>query len=242
MPTILHPAIQAEDLLLFLWLAVIQPLLATWFGNVLGDIQPWEIGSHPNLPLGFIFLLASLGAIAVLVTRAPGESGPINRGGSVISFAHLPMILSLGLFLLYAFDSLGIKNWEPLPCGLFAFFIATGMLWSRLPIVPYSVRRVLITPMVLLGAWLFTALSNAVFKGFSIQLLFNPPNIPGASDPRALVTTYLPLITLFVLVYYLAFVLAPRAVAGDGTSWRGWLVRFGVYLVGVLVNGATRIF
>lgn len=241
MPTILHPAIQAEDLFLFFWLAVIQPLLTIGFGKALGDIQPWEIGNQPNLLLGFIFLIASLGAIGVLVTRAPGEANS-EQSGNITSFAHLPMILSLGWFLLFAIDWLGIKEWEFMPCTLFAFFIAVGMLWSRLPVVPYVVRRVLITPMVLLGGWLFTAISNAVFQGLNVQVLFNPPNIPNTSDPRGLVMTYFTLTSLFVLVYYLSFILAPRAIAGDGTSWRGWLIRFGIYLVGVLANGATRIF
>jgi hypothetical protein len=87
------------------------------------------------LLLGFIFLLASLGAIGVLVTRAPGETDP-KRSGGVTSFAHLPMIVSLGLFLLFAIDSFGITDWEFMPFTLFAFFIAVGMLLSRLPIVP----------------------------------------------------------------------------------------------------------
>jgi hypothetical protein len=96
--------------------------------------------------------------------------------------------------------------------------------------------------MVLLGGWLFTSISNTVFQGVNLQLLLNPPNIPSTSDPRGAVMTYLALTSLFVLVYYLAFILAPRAIAGDGTSWRGWVIRFGIYLVGVLVNGAVRIF
>jgi hypothetical protein len=238
---IFHPAIQFEDLFLFFWLAVIQPALAIGFGKALGDLQPWDMGSQPNLLLGLIFGLASLGAIGVLVTRSPGETDP-DRSGGVTSFAHLPMIVSLGLFSLFAFDSLGVQNWQVLPCSLFAFFIAVGMLWSRLPVVPYIVRRVMITPMVILGVWMFTGVSDAVFRGVNLQLLLNPPDIPGVGDARGAVMNYLGLTTLFVLVYYLAFILSPRAIAGGGTSWRGWVIRFGIYLLGVLLNGATRIF
>jgi hypothetical protein len=108
--------------------------------------------------------------------------------------------------------------------------------------VPSVVRRGLIAPMVFLGGWFFTGISNMVFQGVTLQTLLNPPYLPNTPDPRGTVMTYLALTSLFVLVYYLAFILAPRTIAGGGTSWRGWVVRFALYLAGVLLNGATRLF
>lgn len=241
MSRFIHPAIQVEDLFLFLWLALIQPLLTFALGGAAGGTQITEIGNRPNLLLGLIFLLASLGAIGVLVTRSPGETDP-ERSGGVTSFAHLPMIVSLGLFLVFAIESFGLPGEEFALCSLFAFLFLVGMLWSRLPIVPAAVRRGLIAPMVFLGGWFFTGISNMVFQGVTLQTLLNPPDLPNTPDPRGAVMTYLALTSLFVLVYYLAFILAPRAIAGGATSWRGWIVRFALYLVGVLLNGATRLF
>ena len=53
---------------------------------------------------------------------------------------------------------------------------------------------------------------------------------------------YVALTALFVLGYYLVFILAPRSIAAGGTSRRGWIVRFALYLAGVLLNGATLLF
>jgi hypothetical protein len=189
MPKFLHPAIQAEDLFLLLWLGVVQPLLTFAFGAALGNMQPTEIGNRPNVLVGFVFLVASLGAIGVLLTRSPGDTDP-ERSTGVSSFAHLPMIVSLGLFLVFGIESLGLPGEDFAFCLLFAFFILVGTLWSRLPVVPSVVRRGLIAPMVFLGGWFFTGISNMVFQGVTLQTLLNPPDLPNIPDPRGTLMTY----------------------------------------------------
>lgn len=74
MPISLPRSLQWEDAFLFLWLGIVEPLLSKLFGSLLGDVQPWDLGSRPNVALGLLFLLASVGGLIVVATRPSGQS------------------------------------------------------------------------------------------------------------------------------------------------------------------------
>ncbi len=233
MPISLPRSLQWEDAFLFLWLGIVEPLLSKLFGSLLGDVQPWDLGSRPNVALGLLFLLASVGGLIVVATRPSGQSESNLDSGNVASFARLPMLVTLAYFLLYAFSAFGADVPLFLPCGLFAFYILVGMLFNRLPVVPVLARRVLITPMIILGTWNFSVLMRAFFKGFDLGVLLNRPEL---RDPNSSFTFILGLVFASVVFFYLVFILAPRQIAYPGGSWRDWLARFALYLLGILLN------
>ncbi len=233
MPISLPRSLQWEDAFLFAWFGIVEPLLYKLFGRLLGDVQPWDIGSHPNLALGLMFLLASLGGLIVVATRAPGQSQSDLDSGSVASFARLPMLVTLTYFLLYSFSAFGADLPLFLPCGLFAFFILVSMLFNRLPVVPILARRALITPLIILGTWNFSTLMHTFFQGFDLDTLLHTPAL---RDPKSSFTFVLGLVFASAIFFYLVFILAPRQIAYPGGSWRDWLARFALYMLGILLN------
>lgn len=232
-PTFLPRSYQWEDLALFFWLAFIEPLLYKLFGNLLGDVQPWDIGAHPNAALGAVFLLAVLGGLLVLVTRAPGQSQEVASTSGVSGFARLPMLVTITYFLLYGFSAFGAELPFSLLCGLIGVYFIAGMLFQRLPVVDIPLRRILISPMIVLGSWNFGALMRTFFKGFDAGAVLNSPAI---RDPNSSFTFTLGLLFAAVVLFYLVFILAPRQIAYPGGSWREWAERFALYILGVVLN------
>jgi hypothetical protein len=232
-PTLLPSSLQLEDLFLFVWFALVEPLLYKLFGGLLGDVQPWDIGAHPNAALGVLFLLAVVGGLIVVATRAPGPGGNELDSGSVYSFAHLPMLVTLGYFMMYGFSAFGGDLPFSLLCGLFVFYLAVGMVSNRLPVVPIPARRVLITPMIILGSWNFSTLMRAFFKGFDLGALLNTPAL---RDPNSSFTFTLGLLFAAVVFFYLVFIFAPRQIAYPGGSGGDWVARFAVYIMALVLN------
>ena len=232
-PTWLPRSMQWEDLFLFLWFALVEPLLYKLFGSLLGDVQPWDIGSHPNAALGVLFLLAVLGGLIVVATRAPGQQGDGPGSSGAFDFARLPMLVTLGYFMMYGFSSFGGELPFSLLCGLFAFYLVVGMIFNRLPVVPIPARRVLITPMIILGSWNFSTLMRAFFKGVDLGAVLNSPAL---RDPNSSFGFVLGLLFASVVFFYLVFIFAPRQIAYPGDSLRDWLARFALYLLGVVLN------
>lgn len=234
MPISLPQSLQWEDLFLFVWLGLAEPFLYKLFGNLLGDVQPWDVTSAHSAVLGVIFLLASLGGLIVIATRAPGQNNPEkDPTNSVSSFAHLPMIVTLGYSLLYGLGSFNSSLLDAMPCTLFAFFIVVGLLFNHLPVLPIIYRRVLITPLIVLGTWNFSALIRTVFKGFDLPTLLNTPAL---RDPNSTFTFEVGLLFASLVFFYLVFILAPRQIAYPGGSWRSWVTRFAIYLLAILLN------
>jgi hypothetical protein len=233
MPTFLPRSFQLEDLFLFLWLSLVEPLLSKLFGSLLGGVQPWDIGSHPNPVLGVVFLLTVIGGLIVIATRAPGQQsdGPASSG--VSGFARLPMLVTLTYFLIYGFGSFGQDLPFVLLCGLIGVYFVVGMLFNRLPVLSVPARRVLISPMIVLGTWNFSSLIRAFFKGFDLGTLLNTPAL---RNPNSSFAFTLELLFAAIVLFYLIFILAPRQIAYPGGSWRPWIERFVLYILGVVFN------
>ena len=62
-------------------------------------------------------------------------------------------------------------------------------------------------------------------------------NAPGSGgDSQGLLGLELTLLFFGVLIFYLVFMFAPRAVAGNSGSWRSWALRFAIYFIGAVLN------
>lgn len=235
---------QPEDFILFVWVALIEPLIARGLSLLLGDITPFTIGSVHNPLLGLIFFAAGIGGAVVVATRAPGQRDPEKSGNGVVAFARLPMLVTLGYMFMTGTSALDIfQNTDSglllIVCLPFALFAVSFMLFDRLPRVDVAVRRILIAPMILLGTWNFSGLVHGFFgdtgvRGFlsaqGVQILQNP------NGARAFATG---LLFAAVVLFYLIFIFAPRQIAFPNGTARDWFIRFGLFAVGLIFNAGV---
>lgn len=226
-------SLQWEDLFLFVWLGLVEPLLYKLFGNLLGNVQPWNVGEHPNGALGLLFALAAVGGLIVIATRAPGQNDRQPFSDGVSGFARLPMLVMLMYLVLYGFSSVGAIVPDVIPCMLVVFFFAASMLFSRLPVLDIPIRRVLVTPMIILGTWNFSEIVRLFFQGANLPGVLSSPAL---RDPNSSLGYIVGLLSAAVVVFYMVFILAPRQIAYPGGSWRDWIVRFLVYMLGIILN------
>lgn len=226
-------ALQFEDTLLFAWLVLVTPLLQFVFGGALRGLNLGNLNRGiPNaLVLGVVFVLSSLLAIVCTLTRAPDErqvQGLVT--GSPFGYAHLPMLAATSILLFLGLDLLGLGDAAMgAICAFFALFVVVGVLYSRMPVIDYSLRRVLMTPFSILTATLFVSTINPMFANLDANAIFQ---IVQSDFGRFEFGLFL----AAILVYYLMFVFAPRQIAGSGGGWLQWAMRFALYLVGLILN------
>ncbi len=238
--TWLPSALQFEDALLFVWLVLVTPLLQVVLGGALRDLNLGNIDRGlPNATgLGLLFLASTLLAIVCMLTRAPGEgqrqgsqaSGDGLITGTPFGYAHLPMLAGTGIMLFLGLDLLGFGDAAMgLLCLLFGSFVVIGVIYKRMPVIDYALRRILMTP--------FTILSTSIFVS-SINPIFANVNANGIAQivQSDLGRFEFGLLLAGVLVYYLMFVFAPRQIAGSGGGWLQWGARFALYLIGLILN------
>jgi hypothetical protein len=231
---------QIEDALLFVWLVLVTPLLQFVLGGALrgldlGNLDP----SMPNaLWLGIVFVISTLLAIVCTLTRAPGEKQAQELiTGTPFGYAHLPMLAATGIVLFLGLDLLGLGDVAMGGfCVLFAAFVVIGVIYSRMQIIDYSARRILMTPFTIATTTLFVSTINPIFTGLNlggvVQIVQSDL---GRFEFGVLLAG--------VLVYYLMFVFAPRQIAGSGGGWMQWGARFVLYLVGMVLNiGLFQVF
>lgn len=232
---------QLEDLILFVWVAIIEPLLARALAQVLGDLTPWTLGSIHNPLVGLIFLAAGIGGAIVVATRAPGQIDPERSGNSVVAYARLPMLVTLSYMFLYGTSAFGIfDNGDNglllVVCAPIALFAVSWMLFDRLPQVDIVIRRILIAPMILLGTWNFSGLVHGIFGGTDWREFLGTQGIQILQNPNGALAFVTGLVTASVVLFYLIFIFAPRQIAFPNGSARDWFVRFGLFVVGLVFN------
>ncbi len=226
-------ALQFEDLLLFVWLVMVTPLLQAFLAGAMRGLNLGNLDqSLPNaLGLGILFLGSTLLAIVCTLTRAPED----KRAGTLITgtpfgYAHLPMLAATGIMLFLGLDLLGLGDAAVgAMCLWFGLFGVASMAYSRMPVLDYTVRRILMTPFIILATTLFVSSINPIFANVN------------ANGVLQIIQTDLGrfefgLLLAGVLVYYLMFVFAPRQIAGQGGGWLQWGLRFLLYLVGMILN------
>lgn len=226
-------SLEFEDILLFVWLAFVTPLLRAALGGAMRGLNMGNIDRGlPNaLWLGVVFIGSTLPAIACTITRAPGERqvrGIVSD--STFGYAHLTMLAATGIFLFLGMDLVGWGNAAMGAfCLLFGLFAAAWMLYSRMPVIDYSIRRILMTPFSILTSTLFVSTINPMFANVNAQGLLQFLQTDLGRFESGLVLAA-------VLVYYLMFVFAPRQIAGSGGGWLQWGARFALYIAGLLLN------
>ncbi len=225
--------LQIEDGLLFVWLVLVTPFLQFALGGALRGLNLGNLDSNsPNaLWLGILFLLSASLAIICTITRAPDEkqvTGIVS--GTPFGYAHLPMLAGTGIILFIGLDLLGFGDAAMgLLCGWFVLFGVAYMVYNRMPVIDYAIRRILMTPFTILTTTLFVSSINPIFANSNATgILQIVQTETGRFEFGLLIAG--------VLVYYLMFVFAPRQIAGAGAGWLQWAVRFALYLVGLILN------
>lgn len=234
---------QLEDFILFVWVALVEPLLARGLSLLLGDVTPFTIGSVRNPLLGLIFITAGIGGGLVIATRAPGQRDPEKTGNAVVAFARLPMLVTLAYMFMFGTSALGIfENNDNaillIVCLPFALLAVSWMLFDRLPQVDVAVRRILIAPMILLGTWNFSGLMHGFFGDTGVRGFLSAQGLQILQNPNGSLAFAAGLLSASVVLFYLIFIFAPRQIAFPNGSARDWFIRFGLFAVGLVFNAS----
>jgi hypothetical protein len=231
-------SIQFEDTLLFLWLWIVEPFLQGLLGTSLKGLNYTDL--KPGIPhdkiFGLLFVIAGVCACVSLATRTRGaDDERENILGTLQGYAHFPLLAGLALVFILGLGLLG----SPLPDAtfpltfLFILVVILGHKW--LPQVDGLYRRLLMTPMILVSTWIFTATVDTIFSGLDLRTLLRSFGTAGFDAVSSAFWTT----TLASLVFYLMFIFAPRQVTSSGGSLRDWLARFLLYMLGLLLNFGT---
>jgi len=219
-------ALRLEDLVLIVWVGL-QPLVLRVLGY--GPSQTNSGGldlmdAHDPL-LGLVELVAVGGALICLAKRPAMSSGAAGRGAP--DFAALGPLTG-GLLLATVIGTQNLFGMAEAGFGVaFAAVVVAFLLSSATPPVAIPVRRVLVTPYVLVSASLFNGLIGQVGGVFDLHSLVGQDMGQLAHVLPQLLVVMVP----FAAVYYLMLVYAPRQLAVADGGPVTWLVRFAVFLV-----------
>ncbi len=212
--------IRPEDWLLVAWIAIVSPLLGHGQGSQPGP-GPFDGGQ----PLEGIFrLVAVLGALACIVTR--NADGPANAPGVLERASVGPLTGGLLLVGISGASGLGLTGnagYAPLIVAV----VVTVVVRIRWPALPTTVRRALVTPLVLAAGGIFWTIVDSVSNGGSWFGL-----VSGASAGQDLgsIAFVVSALVAFAAVFYAMLVYAPRQVAEAEGGVGEWLARFGLFL------------
>ncbi len=251
-------AIQLEDVLLFLWFALGEPLFERLLGGLLPEDLAAAIERGGQPVLGLALLVAGGCAVVCLATRDVAEETVIGDIGepegpeeadvrevwerpedsdapagrhwlTPSTYARLPMLVVLAMLADRGFEQFGSEAGGRLFPWIVVFVGATLLVQPWLPVLPYLVRRLLMAPTVVLGALLFTDTMESLFGGASLAPLAQG----GSAHDVAAAQFGATIVVVTSLLYYVLFVFAPRQVAGGG-SWWFWLLRYALFLSALL--------
>lgn len=216
--------LRVEDLLLFGWLGLVQPLAFSGDGSGFS-----QLSQDGGTGAGLAYLAAAAGGLLCLGTRSLGETVvPIGTLASPQSYAALPFIGALAFFAVMGLERVGIADAEAALLPVAALITGCLLLRERTPLLAPRRRRALVTPFILLAAGIFNGSMAGVLGGVDAGEVFSSGLGGGAG--LFLVAVLVPV----SLVYYLAFVFAPRQVAEREGSWPAWALRYGLYLAGAV--------
>jgi hypothetical protein len=193
--------------------------------SVLGD-------SHSSAG-GLVALLAVLGAIAAVVTRIPGEARvePRRPGADAQRLWMIgPFIGAVGFISVNSLGRLGLPGVDLLVAAALIAVVASVFLTHRLPVVPRTLRRLLVAPFVLLSGAFFQSLLVDVVDGLGGE---SGPIAGLRADPVLLVYILL-LVVIAAGIFYMMLVFVPRELADPGGSTGAWAVRFVLFVASLL--------
>jgi len=211
-----------EDWLLAGWVALATPALF----RVQGGAGPFDSGAPLD---GTLRLLAVLGALICLAARRPKtETGDL--GASLLQRgAAGPLCGGLLLVGISGFTALEVPSGLALALVL---AVAVAMVAVHLagPPFPVVARRALVTPFVMVAGGLFWSLIAAVIGepgGTTAEAV--------VADPQAALAGVAFLLA-FSAVYYAMLVYAPRQVAERDGGVVTWLLRYALFVAGVVAG------
>jgi len=215
--------------MLLVWLALVEPLAQRWLAGAVGGDDVTRLAGE-NAGAGVLLLAAVFCALAAVVTRSPGEAPASLDALSPALYARFPLMAGLGMVAIEATEQLGWAGDDYFFWLIAAITVGSALLYPYLPAMRRFYRRLLMTPITLLGAGSFNALAAMIVGDTGADGFM--ANLRGPTGPLFI------LLLFVLLVQYLLFVFAPREVAdGGGSVWQ-WLLRFLLYLAGLLTGRA----
>jgi hypothetical protein len=224
----LWQSLRIEDALLFGWLVLAQPLIAS-----LGSDGPFTDLSPEDDPLvGLVYLAAAAGAVVALATRSPGESQfDFESPNSPRSYALWPFMAALALIASIGAENTGIASAEVAFLPVAAVTVVSYVFYNKLPTLAPNKRRALMAPCVLVCAGIFNGTMADIFDSVDVGDLFSA----AGGDVQALFGVFA-LLVLFSLPFYMMFVFAPRQITESEGTWPAWAARYGLFLVGAIAG------
>lgn len=217
--------VRIEDVLLVGWL-ILQPLL-------LPGPSASSVHDHPDLFFGLADLVALLGMAACIGARSrPGVLSGLVADGTVL-YAVGPLFGAFAFTVDDTNTNLGLgPNLALLPlvlaiAAVVAARLFVGPLWA-------GQRRALVTPFVIVTSRFFGTVLSGIVGIFDLRQVAASPPSPGGLSPWFV----LAIAIVGAAVFYVMLVFAPRQIAEREGTPRTWLVRFAVF-VGGLVIGQT---
>ncbi|MHB8959424.1 MAG: hypothetical protein ACYDAN_07335 [Candidatus Limnocylindrales bacterium] len=210
---------RAEDWALAGWVAIAAPLLTAAQGTS-GELLP------ANRPLdGVLGLAAIAGAVACLAVRRPVRD--TAGAGFLTSAAVGPFSGGLLLVIASTATALDISSGVGL-AGVGILVVLAVALRLRAGPAPASVRRLLMTPFVLVTGTLFWRLVHAITAGGVLDQL-RGLSLSGLQANLGMVG----FLVAASAVYYAMLVAAPRQVAEREGGIVAWAVRYLLFAAGV---------
>jgi hypothetical protein len=205
------------------WVAIASPLLF----RAGGDKGPFDAGQ----PLeGVLRLAAVLGVLACLAIRQktdaanPQQASLLNRG--VVG----PFVGGLLLVTISGFTALGL----PTP-AVYATLLAAavGTIAIRIAVPPVSalVRRVLVSPFVMIAGGLYWSFVESIVGTPGVATLRRSPLADLHSTELALF-----FLVAFSAVYYAMLIYAPRQIAEREGGVVEWMLRYAAFAVSIVLG------
>lgn len=213
--------------------AVVVIVVVTPFVDAIYRLLP-VLGDRTDFLGGLISFLAAVGAVVALLTRVAGESRLDHRPGERATEGAWmigPFVLAVAFVCGDSLDRMGLPGGDLLIGVAFVAVVLSVLFANRLPAVSRNLRRLLMTPFVLLSAAFFVELASGVarsFGGGTVDALLALNNL-------MLLVQLLILLALAAVPFYLALIFVPRELADPGGDVRSWAIRFVVFYVSLVV-------
>lgn len=216
--------LRREDVALFVWLVVVQPLL---FAPAASGVQ------GPDPLRGLIDVAGLIGfAICIGARSAAGVGSGLFSGGNV-GAAIGPLFGAVAFAIDDTTTSLGVDG-DLVAIFLVALIVLAVGARLRLPPLGADVRRALVTPFVLAASGFFSTFLAGITGAFDIRSM-----VADVTGPDAGLGLFgIGIAIAGVAIFYVMLVFAPRQVAEKEGSPLTWTVRYLVFLAS-LILGAT---
>jgi hypothetical protein len=205
------------------WVALASPLVFR-FG---GEKSPFD----PGQPIeGLIRLAAVLGVLVCLAARQKPDAAGAPQRSLLNRGAVGPLVGALLLVTISGFSALGAPS-AVVYAALLASAVAVIAIRLALPPLSILVRRVLVSPFVMVAGGLYwTFIESVVGTPGATSLRRN-----AALDPRNAEPVLLFLLA-FSAVYYAMLVFAPRQIAEREGGIIEWLLRYAAFVASIVLG------